>query len=127
MISGVDDDATLHANREGFEHAQLRPRRLRDTTKIDTQVELFGTLYKSPIFTCPTGGQKSFSPDGELAVARAARARGAVQILSTTNSTPIEEVNKALGRPVWFQLYAPSSWEACERLLRRVEASGGAR
>ena len=89
MASGVDDDATLRANREGFKHVQLRPRRLRDTTKVDTQVELFGTLYNSPIFTCPTGGQKSFAADGELAVARAARVRGTVQILSTTTSTPI--------------------------------------
>ena len=39
-------------------------------------------------------------------------------------STPIEEVNKALGRPVWYQLYAPSKWAACEQLLRRVEAAG---
>ena len=31
--SGVDDDATLHANREGFQHIQLRPRRLRDASK----------------------------------------------------------------------------------------------
>src|SRR2546427_462210 len=28
MASGVDDDATLRANREGFRHVQLRPRRL---------------------------------------------------------------------------------------------------
>src|SRR5690348_9365041 len=33
MVSGVDDDATLHANREGYKHVQLRPRRLRDSTK----------------------------------------------------------------------------------------------
>jgi isopentenyl diphosphate isomerase/L-lactate dehydrogenase-like FMN-dependent dehydrogenase len=124
MESGVDDDATLRANREGFKHVELRPRRLRDATKVDTRVELFGTVYDSPIFLCPTGGQQSFHPDGELAVARAARARGAMQMLSTATSTAIEDVNKALGRPVWFQLYAPSAWEACEKILRRVEASG---
>src|SRR5207247_10451344 len=66
----------------------------------------------------------SFHADGELAVARAASARGTLQCLSTMTSTPIEEVNKALGRPVWFQLYAPSKWAACEQLLRRVEAAG---
>jgi 4-hydroxymandelate oxidase len=124
MASGVDDDVTLHANREAFKHVQLRPRRLRDATKIDMQVELFGTPYHCPIFTCPTGGEKSFFVDGEVAVARAASVRGAVQMLSTSSSTPIEEVNQALGRPVWFQLYAPSSWKICERLVRRVEASG---
>ena len=124
MASGVDDDATLHANREVFKHVQLRPRRLRDATKVDMRVELFGTVYASPIFTCPTGGEKSFHPDGELAVARAAKARGTLQFLSTATSTAIEDVNKALGRPVWYQLYAPSSWDACEKILRRVEAAG---
>jgi 4-hydroxymandelate oxidase len=52
MVSGVDDDATLRANRDGYKHVQLRPRRLRDATKVDMRVELFGTVYNSPIFSC---------------------------------------------------------------------------
>src|SRR5215468_8587265 len=124
MASGVDDDATLRANREIFKHVQLRPRRLHDATLVDTRVELFGTTYNSPIFLCPTGAERSFFQDGELSVARAAKARGTLQCLSTMTSTPIEDVNKALGRPVWYQLYAPSKWEACEQMLRRVEAAG---
>src|SRR5438093_10191489 len=107
MASGVDDDATLRANREIFKRVQLRPRRLHDATLVDTRVDLFGTVYNSPIFLCPTGGERAFFTDGELAVARAARARGTLQCLSTMTSTPIEDVNKALGRPVWYQLYAP--------------------
>ncbi len=55
MKSGVDDDATLYANHEAYKHIQLRPRRLRDATKVDMRTELFGTAYNSPIFTCPTG------------------------------------------------------------------------
>jgi 4-hydroxymandelate oxidase len=124
MASGVDSDETLRANREGFRHLELRPRRLRDATKVDMRVELFGTAYESPIFTCPTGGERSFFTDGELSVARATKARGALQLLSTSTSTPVEEVNKAHGRPVWYQLYAPSSWDACEKILQRVEAAG---
>ena len=124
MASGVDDDATLRANREGYKHVQLRPRRLRDATKVDMRTELFGTVYNSPIFTCPTGGEKSFHPDGELAVARATKARGTMQVLSTATSTAVEEVNAAHGRPVWYQLYAPSSWDACEKIVQRVEAAG---
>jgi isopentenyl diphosphate isomerase/L-lactate dehydrogenase-like FMN-dependent dehydrogenase len=124
MASGVDDDATLRANRDGFKHVQLRPRRLRDATKVDMRVDLFGTMYSSPIFLCPTGGEKSFFPDGEVAVARAAKARGTLQFLSMSTSTGVEDVNKALGRPVWYQLYAPGSWDACEKILRRVETAG---
>ena len=124
MVSGVDDDATLRANREGYQHVQLRPRRLRDATKVDMRVELFGTVYNSPIFLCPTSAHKAFWPDGEEAVARAAKAHGTLQFLSSSASTGVEDVNKALGRPVWYQLYAPSKWEACEQLLRRVQAAG---
>jgi 4-hydroxymandelate oxidase len=124
MVSGVDDDATVRANRDGYKHVQLRPRRLRDATKVDMRTDLFGTVYNSPIFTCPTGGEKFFNPDGELAVARATKARGAMQMLSTSTSTGVEDVNAAHGRPVWYQLYAPATWEACEKIVRRVEAAG---
>src|SRR6202040_3714927 len=124
MTSGVDDDATLRANREGYKHVELRPRRLRDATKVDMHVELFGTVYNSPIFTCPTGGEKSFFPEGELAVARAAKAHGTLQVLSTMTSVAVEDVNKELGRPVWQQIYAPSTWDACQKLLQRVQDAG---
>src|SRR5580658_9185380 len=96
MASGVDDDLTLRANRDGYRHVQLRPRRLRDATKVDMRTELFGTMYNSPIYTCPTGGERSFFPqDGELAVARATKTRGTMQVLSTATSTGVEEVNTA--------------------------------
>lgn len=124
MTSGVDDDLTLKANRDGFKHVELRPRRLVDATKVDIRTELWGTMYNSPVFLCPTGGERSFNVDGELAVARAAKARGTLQVLSSSTSTGVEDVNKALGRPVWYQLYAPSSWAVTEKLIHRVEAAG---
>jgi len=124
MKSGVDDDITLYANHEGYKHVQLRPRRLRDATKVDMRTQLFGVNYNSPIFTCPTGGECSFHPDGELAVARATKARGTLQILSTATSTGVEDVIKAHGQPVWYQLYAPTSWDACEKIVKRVQAAG---
>jgi isopentenyl diphosphate isomerase/L-lactate dehydrogenase-like FMN-dependent dehydrogenase len=124
MASGVDDDATLRANRDGFKHVELRPRRLRDATKVDMHIDLFGTTYNSPVFLCPTGGEKSFFADGELSVARAAKARGTLQFLSTATSTPVEEVVKERGQPVWYQLYATTSWDVNEKILRRVEAAG---
>jgi isopentenyl diphosphate isomerase/L-lactate dehydrogenase-like FMN-dependent dehydrogenase len=124
MASGTDDDATLFANRDGYRQVQLRPRRLRDATKVDMRVDLFGTTYASPIFTCPTGGQASFHPDGELGVARATRTRNTMQMLSTSTGIALEEVVKAHGRPVWQQFYAPSSWDVCVQMLKRMQASG---
>ena len=124
MASGVDEDGTLRANREAFKHVQLRPRRLHDPAKVDMHVDLFGTVYASPIYLCPTGGERSFHAEGELAVARAAKARNTLQVLSTAASTGIEDVNQALGRPVWYQVYAPNTWEANEALMKRVDAAG---
>ncbi len=125
MASGVDDDLTLKANREAFRHIQLRPRKLVDVSKPDLKVELFGKTWETPIFLCPVGGQKMFNPEGEVAVARAAKAKGHLQILSTVTSSPIEAVAQARGEGgLWFQLYMPNSWNATERLIRRVEETG---
>jgi isopentenyl diphosphate isomerase/L-lactate dehydrogenase-like FMN-dependent dehydrogenase len=124
MASGVDDDATLRANREGFRRFQLRPRRLVDVSKIDLRTEIFGSAWDTPFFLCPVGGQKMFHRDGELAVARAARAKRTTQILSTATSTPVEDVAAALGAPPWYQLYMPVRWEGTERLVKRVEDAG---
>ena len=124
MASGVDDDLTLKANREGFQHIELRTRRLVDVSKVDTRVDLFGTTFDYPIFICPTGAQRMFNPDAELATARAAKAKGALQILSTVTSVSYEDVAQARGGPVWYQLYAPAKWEQAEHIIKRVEAAG---
>jgi len=87
MTTGVDDDATLRANREGFAHYQIRPRRLVDVRKVDTTTELFGTTWATPIVLAPVGGHKMFHPEGEIAVARAAKAKGHLQILSTVTTS----------------------------------------
>src|SRR6187431_3347145 len=83
LASGVDDDLTLRANREGFQKFQLRPRRLVDVGRLDTRMELFGETYGSPIVVAPTGSNRAFHEDGELAVARAARAGNHLTMLST--------------------------------------------
>lgn len=124
MASGTDDDATLYANRAAYRQVQLRPRRLHDATKVDMRTELFGERYASPIFTCPTGGERSFHADGEVAVARATKARGTMQMLSTSTSIAVETVNNEHGQPVWYQLYAPPVWQECAQLLTRVRESG---
>jgi 4-hydroxymandelate oxidase len=100
MASGLDDELTLRANREGFLKFQLLPRRLHDVSKVDMSVEIFGTKYDSPIFVCPTGGNQFFHPDGELAAARAARAGNHLQILSTSSNYSVEDVTKARGAPL---------------------------
>ncbi|MGB8083700.1 MAG: alpha-hydroxy acid oxidase [Pseudolabrys sp.] len=124
MASGIDDEVTLRANRDGFLKFQLRPRRLNDVSKVDMSVELFGAKYDSPIFVCPTGGNKFFHPDGEVAVAKAARVGNHLQILSTSSNDSVEDVTRARGAPIWFQLYASPKWEVAQALIKRAESAG---
>src|SRR6201994_2479384 len=81
MASGIDDEVTLRANREGFQKFQLVPRRLNDVSRVDASIELFGTKYDSPIGIAPTGGNRAYNPDGEVAVSAAAKAGNHLQIL----------------------------------------------
>lgn len=124
MATGVDDDATLKANVEGYRKIRLRPRRLVDVSQVSQKVELFGTTWDSPIYICPCGSQKAFHPDGEIGTARAAKAKNTVQMLSSVSSTSVEDVASALGRPPWYQMYAPSTWDSVEKMTHRVEAAG---
>ncbi|HUI54392.1 MAG TPA: alpha-hydroxy acid oxidase [Bryobacteraceae bacterium] len=124
LATGVDDDATVKANLAGFQHYQLLPRRLVDISKTDLRTELFGTVWNTPIFLCPVGGQRTFHEEGELAVARAAKAKETLQILANVASFSVEDVARALGRAPWYQLYMPSRWEDTEKMIRRAEAAG---
>ena len=124
LATGVDGDETLHANREGLQRLNLRPRRLVDVSDIDMSVELLGERWETPIVLCPVGSQKAFHADGELAAARGSDAMGHHQILSTVTTTSVEDVNAARKRPVWYQLYPTSSWDVATRLIERAEGSG---
>lgn len=105
MASGIDDELTLRANREGFRKFLIRPRRLVDVSKIDMRMTLFGETYESPIMLAPVGGLKAYHSDGEEGTARAAKTGDHLMILSTMTSVPIEQVARNRGRPLWFQLY----------------------
>jgi len=124
MASGVDDDVTLRANREGFLKFQLRPRRLVDVSKVDMSTEILGVKYDTPIILAPVGGQKAFHAEGEVAVARAARAGNHLQILSTSSNYAVEDVTKARAAPIWFQLYVSPDWNIGLALAKRAEAAG---
>jgi 4-hydroxymandelate oxidase len=124
MATGLDDEATLRANREGFRRFQLRPRRLVDVTTIDMHTEILGTTYDSPIVIAPTGSNKAFNPEGEVAVARAAKAGNHLQIVSTVASTSVEEVMAAREAPVWFQLYTTPRPQVADALIERAERAG---
>lgn len=124
LMSGVDGEATLKANRDAYARYQLKTRRFVDVSRIDTSIELFGSKFTSPVLMCPIGSAGAFHPDGEVGVARAAKAKDQLQVVSTQASKSIEEVVKARSGPVWFQLYTTPDFDITTRLVKRAEAAG---
>ncbi len=124
LATGVDDDATVRANREGFTKFQIRARRLVNVENIDMSVRLFGTRWDTPIVLSPVSSQKAFHPEGEIAVARAARSKGHLQILSTVGTSSVEDVTAARGMPIWQQLYPTDVWEVGRAIVKRAQAAG---
>lgn len=124
VMTGVDGEETQANNRAGLERIHLRARRLIDVSELDMRVNLLGREWPTPLIIAPAGSQRAFHRDGELATARAARARNHLLTLSTVTSTALEEVNEARGEPVWYQLYPPENWNGTEALVRRTREAG---
>ncbi len=124
LATGVDDDLTVSANRQAFSRLYLRPRRLVDVTHIDISTRCLGETWETPIVLAPVGSHKAYHREGEIAVAKAARARNHLQILSSVSTTAVEEVAAARGAPVWFQLYPTDRWDVTRGLVKRAQAAG---
>jgi len=124
LATGTDDDGTIAANRDGYTRWAIRPRRLVDVTTVDTSVPILGKRWPTPIVINPVGSQKAFHPEGELAVARAAKALNHLMVLSTVATTSVEDASTARGMPVWFQLYHRADWGETKQLIQRAERAG---
>jgi len=86
--------------------------------------EILGVRYDTPIVIAPIGGQKAFHHEGEVAVARAAKAGNHLMMLSTVTTSGVEEVVAGRGAPIWYQLYASNNWEIAKALVKRAEKAG---
>jgi isopentenyl diphosphate isomerase/L-lactate dehydrogenase-like FMN-dependent dehydrogenase len=125
LATGVDDELTIKANRDGFQKFGIRARRMVDVSKVDMSMELFGARYASPIFLCPVSSQRAFHAEGEVGAAKAAQKGNHLQLLSTLTSYPVEEVLAARGGSgLWYQLYATDQFDVTTKVLKRVHAAG---
>jgi 4-hydroxymandelate oxidase len=122
-VSGAMDERTLHDNRAAFARRRLLPRVMTDTSRIDMSIDVLARRWPMPLFTCPTALHRLAHPDGELATARAATARGVTMTLSTSASTDMAEV-AAIGGPRWFQVYLLADSGARRALIERAVEHG---
>ena len=123
VSGGGWDEQTLRRNREAFREITFRPRFMRKVDRLDLSTTLFGQPLGMPILVAPTGSHSLVHPEGEIATARGAGAAGAVMVVSSSASFPIEKIAEAATAPLWFQLYAgPDVPGTRSRVERAIEA-----
>jgi 4-hydroxymandelate oxidase len=121
---GCGAEQSLEENVSAWRRWHLRPRVLRGTEALSTRTTALGTEIDIPVLLAPCGMNRLAHPDGELAVARAAAGAGLIQVLSSTSSTPIDEVARATDAPKWFQLYCDATVEGTDARIKRAADNG---
>ena len=91
LISASEKGVTVADNVEAFARLGFAPHVIGAIEKRDLATTVMGQDISLPVIISPTGVQ-AVDPDGEVAVARAAAARGTAMGLSSFASKPIEEV-----------------------------------
>ena len=125
VAGGAGDEVTQRANRAAFDKWAVVPRVLRDVSRRDTSVELFGRRLPAPLLLAPVGALELVHDEADLAVARAAASLGVPMVFSNQASMSMEDCAAAMGdAPRWFQLYWSTSDELVESLVGRAEAAG---
>src|SRR5207237_10562640 len=115
-------EVTPRRNIEDVGKVALRQRVLRDVSKIDLSLDLFGRRYAMPVALGPIGLAGMNARRGEVQAARAAEAAGVPFTLSTVSACPIDEVADAVSDPIWFQLYMIRDRGLLRDLLARASA-----
>lgn len=121
---GSEDEVALRNNREAFGRIKLNPRALVDVSKRSQAITLFGKEQKMPIAIAPTGTAGLMWHEGEIALARAAKAAGIPFTLATGSMTAMEKVVDQAGGQLWFQLYMWPDRSMSHKLVERARVAG---
>ena len=121
---GAEDESSLRRNRSSFEHLQLLPRTLIDSSRRQLRTTILGTPAEAPLIIAPTGLNNMLHPEGDLALARAAARRGIPFTLSSLSTTRLEDVAARAGGRLWLQLYVLKDRAIARDLMQRAAAAG---
>ncbi|MCR6482872.1 mycofactocin biosynthesis FMN-dependent deaminase MftD [Amycolatopsis sp. OK19-0408] len=122
LIAGSEKGLTLADNLGAFDELRFAPRTAGHYGERELNTQVLGRDVALPVLISPTGVQ-AVHPDGEVAVARAAAARGTSMGLSSFGSKPIEEV-VAANPNTYFQIYWTGTRDDILRRLERARAAG---
>jgi heme/flavin dehydrogenase (mycofactocin system) len=122
LLAGSEKGITLRDNVDAYDEIRFAPRTAGLAAKRSLGTTVLGQQIALPIVISPTGVQ-AVHPDGEVAVARAAAARGTAMCLSSFASKPVEQVVAANPKTL-LQLYWIGSRDDMTRRVERARAAG---
>lgn len=122
LWAGSERGATLEDNVAAFEEIGFAPRVADLPAERALATTVMGQELPMPVIISPTGVQ-AVHPEGEVAVARAAAARGVMMGLSCFASKPIEEVIAANPK-VMFQTYWAGTRDEIQQRIERAKTAG---
>ena len=82
--TAATDCWTRDMNQSMYKRIWFRPRVMKDVAEVDTSTTILGNPVNVPLFICPTGLAKMINPEGEKALARAAKSTGILEVVSDT-------------------------------------------
>jgi pre-mycofactocin synthase len=124
LVAGSEHGLTLRDNVAAFGELGFAPHVAGLHGQRDLSTTVMGQQISLPVIISPTGVQ-AVHPDGEVAVARAAAARGTAIGLSSFASKPVEEV-VAANPQTFFQMYWAGSRDQLLQRAQRAQAAGAA-
>jgi L-lactate dehydrogenase (cytochrome)/glycolate oxidase len=122
LVAGSERGVTLFDNEAAFAQLGFAPHVAGLHAERDLSTTVMGQPLSFPVMISPTGVQ-AVHPDGEVAVARAAAARGVAMGLSSFASKPVEAV-VAANPQTFFQMYWSGSRDQMLARLERARAAG---
>jgi pre-mycofactocin synthase len=122
LVAGSERGQTAAENEQAFRELGLAPHVAGNPPVRSLTTSLLGHELAIPVVISPTGVQ-AVHPDGEVAVARAAAARGVLMGLSNFASRPVEEVVAANPRTL-FQMYWTADRALMVERMERARAAG---
>ncbi|QDK34793.1 FMN-dependent L-lactate dehydrogenase LldD [Sphingomonas sp. IC081] len=121
---GAYAEQTMRRNMADLQDLALRQRVLKGVGQVDLSTRVLGEDFALPVALAPVGLTGMYARRGEVQAARAAASRGVPFTMSSVSVCPIEEVQPAIDRPMWFQLYVLKDRGFMQNALDRAWAAG---
>jgi len=124
LDGGAEDGHGLARNVAAYRQLIFSPRILRDVSRIDSTVSLFGRAQSMPAVVGPTGLNGLYWPKAEETLALAAHAAGLPFAMSTASTSLLEDVRAATAGDLWLQLYVQQDRRIAQSMMQRAQALG---